>query len=69
MKMKVCVVNAMVSLFYSILNNSNFYVICNILEICVIITTLKSHLSGMNGATVPDFESQQLYAAKGSLHE
>ena len=35
----------------------------------LIITALESHLSGLDGAMVPDFESQQLYAAKGSLHE
>ena len=35
----------------------------------MIITVLESHLSGLNGAIVPDLESQQFYAAKGSLHE
>ena len=38
-------------------------------ENVVIITVLQSHLSGQDGATVPDCESQQPYAAKGSLHE
>ena len=35
----------------------------------LIILALESHLSDLDGAMVPGFESQRFYAAKGSLHE
>ena len=33
------------------------------------ITVRQGHLSGGDGATIPAVQSQQFYAAKGSLHE
>ena len=39
--------------------------LCQLLNI----TVRRSRQSGVKGATVPDIQSQQLYAAKGSLHE
>ncbi len=38
-------------------------------DLCVIIMVWQSHLSGGDGAMLPVIQSQQFYAAKGSLHE